>query len=52
MCENVSEKIDKSRGMEYATRGCREAQKSKRLLEQVPQSNERTDQVDLGGAVT
>lgn len=52
MCENVSEKTDKSRGMEYATRGCREVQKSKRLLEQVPQSNERTDEVDLGGAVT
>ena len=38
--------------MEYATRGHRETQKSKRLVEQVPQSNEMTDEVSLGRGVT
>lgn len=52
MCEKVSEVMDKSRGMEYTTRGHREAQKSKIQLEQVSQRNERTDQVNLGRAVT
>lgn len=41
LCEKVSEKADKSQGMEYATGGHSEAQKSKRQLQQVPQSNER-----------
>lgn len=47
MCEKASEKMDKSQGMEYITRCHRETQ-----LEQVPQRNVRTDQVNLGRAVT
>lgn len=38
--------------MEHATRGHRETQKSKRLVEQVSRSNEMTDRVSLGRAVT
>lgn len=47
----VSEKTDKSQGMEYATRGHREAQKSETAGTNASE-HERTDQVNLGRAVT